>query len=195
VQPFRIVSAENNSVHGSAEFNDNGAGSGKFGIDVILDSYTFSDIADRNFIILKYRIINNSADIISNLYPGLFFDWDLIGGPDDLTSYDPEGKLGFVHNSVNPGIPWIAAAVLSGTGYGFWGINNAGDGGFSIYDGFSDTEKFQSLASGIGKSQAGPGDISFVVSTGPINIGPSDTVNAGFAIAGGFKNFNIECKN
>jgi len=186
VRPFRIISQENDSVYGSTEFNDDVAGSGRFGIDVILNSYTFSDIADRNFIILKYSIINNSADIISNLYPGLFFDWDLAGGPDDLTSYDTEGKLGFVHNSENTGIPWIAAAVLSGTGYGYWAINNAGgDGGFSIYDGFSDTEKFRSLASGIGKPQAGPGDISFTVSTGPLNIGPADTVNVGFAVAGG----------
>ncbi|MGE5806593.1 MAG: S8 family peptidase, partial [Ignavibacteria bacterium] len=140
VQPFKIIFEGNDSMQGYAEFNDDGAGSGKFGIDILLDSYTFSDSASRNFIILKYRIINRSADIISNLYPGLFFDWDLAGGPEDMTWHDPVGKLGFVNNSVIPDIPWVAAAVLSGTSYGFWGINNAGDEGFSIYDGFSDTE-------------------------------------------------------
>jgi hypothetical protein len=186
VRPFRIIYAGNDSVRGSAEFNDNGAGSGRFRIDILLDSYTFSQTAARNYIILKYSLINNSADILSNLYSGLFFDWDLAGGPDDFTSYDADGKLGFVHNQANDSIPWVAAAVVSGTGYGFWGINNAGgDDGFSIYDGFSDAEKFRALSGGIGKYQAGPGDISFVVSTGPNNIGPSDTLNIGFAIAGG----------
>ncbi|HVO74611.1 MAG TPA: S8 family serine peptidase, partial [Ignavibacteriaceae bacterium] len=186
VQPFKIISEGNDMVHGSAEFNDNGAGSERFGMDVLLDTYTFSDSISRNFIILKYSIINRTADIISNLYPGLFFDWDLAGGPDDLTSYDLDGKFGFVHNAVNENIPWAAAGLISRGSYGFWAINNGGgDGGFSIYDGFTDTEKFQSLASGIGKPQAGPGDISFVVSTGPLNIGPSDTAAVAFAVAGG----------
>jgi len=186
VQPFRIVSENNDLVHGTAEFNDNGAGAGKLGIDVVLNSYTFTDDSSRNYIILKYSIINNSADIISNLYPGLYFDWDIAGGADDLTAYDSGENFGYVYNGSNQNFPWVGTGIISRTGYGFWGINNSGgDGGFSIYDGFSDAEKFQSLASGIGKLQAGPGDVSFVVSTGPLNIGPSDTINAAFAVAAG----------
>jgi hypothetical protein len=187
VRPFRILSEVNDLiVHGSAEFNDSTAGAGRFGINILLNSYTFSDDSSKNYIILKYTIINNSTDIISNLYPGLFFDWDLSGGSDDLTFYDSQNNFGYVYNGTNENIPWVGAAVISRSGYGFWGINNnGGDGGFSILDGFSDAEKFQSLASGIGKSQAGPGDISLVVSTGPINIGPSDTIDVSFALAGG----------
>jgi hypothetical protein len=69
---------------------------------------------------------------------------------------------------------------------GYWAINNAGDdGGFGIYDGFTDTEKWQTLSSGIGKLTAGTGDISYVLSDGPHSILPNETVRVGFSIAAG----------
>jgi hypothetical protein len=186
VSPFRVMPEENGINHGAAEFNDNSAGAGRFNINVLLDSYTFGDDLGKNYIILKYGLVNNSSDILSNIYTGLFFDWDLSESPDDLTAYDNLGNFGFVHNINSGGIPWVGAGVISKPPYGYWGISNGGgDGGFSIYDGFSDAEKFQSLASGKGKLQAGPADVSFVVSSGPFNIAPSDTLNIAFAVAAG----------
>ena len=64
-------------------------------------------------------------------------------------------------------------------------IMHGGDGGFSIYDGFTDQEKWQSLSSGVGKSQAGAGDVSHVVSGGPFSIQPNETIPVAFSIAAG----------
>ncbi len=73
--------------------------------------------------------------------------------------------------------------MLSGTNYGFYAIkNDGGDGGFQIYDGFDDAEKWQAISSGIGKATAGPGDVSNVTSAGPFTINPGDSVKVAFAI-------------
>lgn len=188
VKPFTLQSpGAAADVEGSAVFNDNAAGANKLGVTVKLNSYTFTSSPHDNYIILRYNIINNSSAGVSNLFGGLYFDWDLVdgSGADDYTQWDTTGALGYVyHLGGNPN-DWVASAVVSDNKYGFWGILNAGgDGGFQVYDGFSDSEKWQSLSSGIGKARAGGGDVSHVISSGPHNIQPGDSVSIAFALAG-----------
>lgn len=174
-------------VEGDAVFNDNAAGASKLGVTVKLNSYTYTSAPYDNFIILRYKIINNTTSAISNLYGGLFFDWDLVdgSGTDDYTQWDTTGFFGYVYHLGGSPDDWVASALISDNKYGFWGILNAGgDGGFQIYDGFSDSEKWQALSSGIGKARAGGGDVSNVVSSGPHNISPGDSISIAFALAG-----------
>ncbi|NWF89264.1 MAG: S8 family serine peptidase [Ignavibacteriaceae bacterium] len=175
------------NVEGSCSFNDDNAGANKLGLDVKLNSFSFDNIEDQNYILLRYDITSNTQTTISNLFAGLFFDWDLIDGSDDFTAYDSLYNFAYsYHIGGNPDT-WVAAALISSENYGFWAINNAGgDGGFSIYDGFSDEEKWQSVSSGIGKRQAGAGDVSNVVSGGPFLIESNDTLRVAFAVAAGF---------
>ncbi len=189
VQNLRIaIPGANADQQGTSIFSDDGAGANKLGITTKQISYSWSGDPYKNFIILKYRFANKSSKAISGFYAGLFFDWDMVesSGNNDTTAYDNNGNLAYVyHIGGNPNT-WVATALISDANYGYWGITNDGsDGGFQIYDGFSDTEKWEDLSSGIGKAQAGPGDISEVTSGGPYAIQPGDTLDVAFAVAAG----------
>jgi serine protease len=187
VEPFKLnIPGSAADVQGNTIFNDNNGGS-KVGITVHLNSYSFAVPPNDNYIILRYTIVNNSSETKNNLYAGLFFDWDFLEtGQDDITAWDDAGKLGYVYHVGGNPDPYVGTALISSQNYGFWGILNAGgDGGFSIYDGFSDQEKWQSISSGIGKPQAGAGDVSHVISAGPYTISPGGSADVAFMVAAG----------
>ncbi len=169
-------------------FNDNGAGSNKIGIKVVLNSYSYSDFLNSDYVILHYKFINTTNTTISNFHAGLFFDWDLIdgSGADDIALWDSLSKMGYVYNQPGTTPYFVGSALISHSNYHFRAINNAGnDGGWGIYDGFTDSEKWQSISGGVSKTQAGAGDVSFVVASGPFTINAGDTLNISFAVLAG----------
>ncbi len=188
-QPFTLkIPGVIADQEGTAAFNDDNAGITKIGVTVNLHSYSFSNVDDDNYIILKYHITNNSGVEINNLYSGLFFDWDMIeaSGLDDITAYDSSGNFGYVYHEGGAPDTYIGIALLSSDKYGFWAIlNTGGDGGFSIFDsdGFSAADKWQALSGGIGKPKAGAGDISNVTSSGPYTIPVDYSIDVAFAVA------------
>ncbi|MBZ0200219.1 MAG: S8 family peptidase, partial [Ignavibacteriaceae bacterium] len=177
---------------GLTVFNDNHAAQ-PIGVSIKLRSYAFAAAPNNNYIILRYTVSNISASDITNLYTGIFIDWDLTSdGSDDFTAYDTVGQFGYAQHIGGANIPWVGTGVVSNTANGYWGIlNPGGDGGFQIYDGFTDAEKIQALTSGIGKAQAGGGDISCVVSAGPVDIPASTSVDIAFAIASGLEKVDL----
>jgi len=187
IQPFYFKILNADSLQGVTQFNDDNAGTNKFGITTKLESYSFSAPPDNNYIILKYNFTNNSSSNISNFYAGLFFDWDLVDGQNDYAAYNNQNNFGYVYHTGFK--TWVATALISSTDYNYWAILNDGsdssNGGFSIYDGFTLPEKWKALSSGIGKAQAGPGDISEVTSGGPYSIQAGQTLTVAFAIAAG----------
>ena len=186
IQPFVLsVPGVTADIEGSSIFNDDNAGGNKIGITTHLNSYTFTSSPDENFIILDYRFINTSGSNVTNFYAGLFFDWDFENATNDITAWDSTGNLGYVYRVGGNPDNYVGLGVISSKDYGFWAIkNDGGDGGFQIYDGFTDSEKWQALSSGLGKITAGPGDVSHVVSAGSFNIKAGDTLRVGFAVLG-----------
>lgn len=189
IQPFLIsIPGPVADYQGFAIFNDDNAGSNKLGITVNLNSYTYVTAAYSKFIMLRYSMINNTATEISNLYAALFFDWDMIdgSGAGDVTSYDAQNNFGYVYNTTGGPQYRVATALVSPGGYGFYAIKNDGtDGGIGVYDGFTDDEKWLAMSNGVSKPDAGPADISHVISGGPYTIAPGDTLDAAFIIAVG----------
>lgn len=187
VQPFTLKIPGNIAdVEGSSVFNDNNAGTNKIGITSKLRTYSFSQTEFEDFIMLDYTFINNTSTPITNLFAGLFFDWDMVDGNGDVTNWDNNLKYGTTRNTSNTNLNWVGVALISAQNYGFYAIkNDSGDGGFGIYDGFADHEKWLSISSGVNKTTAGTGDVSQVVSSGPYSINPGDSIRVAFAIAGG----------
>lgn len=194
VQPFTLkIPGSIADVEGNNIFNDNNAGVNRIGITAKLRSYSFSQNQFKDFIILDYTLINNSQTTITNLYSGLFFDWDMVDGNGDITNWDINLKYGITRNTANPNLNWVGVALISSTNYGFYAIkNDSGDGGFGIYDGFADHEKWLAISSGVSKQNAGPGDVAQVVSSGPFSINPGDSVRVAFAIAGGMNKQELD---
>ncbi|PJA97359.1 MAG: hypothetical protein CO129_01615 [Ignavibacteriales bacterium CG_4_9_14_3_um_filter_34_10] len=184
--PFVIVSPGNKAdEQGLGIFHDlNNQNS--LGIVTTLTTYEFIESPNNNFIILHYKFSNNSQATISNFFAGLYFDWDMDESDyaDNVAAFDDTGNFGYVFNSNGEPIKTkIALAVLSSDNIGFYGIHNNGeDGGFGVYDGFTDSEKWLAITNGLGKPQAGPYDISCVVSSGPYDIPSGNSLDVAFAI-------------
>jgi len=194
VQPFTLkIPGSIADVEGNSVFNDNNAGTNKIGITSKLKSYSFSQSPYENFIILDYTFINNGTTQINNLFTGLFFDWDMVDGNGDVTNWDNNVKYGITRNTANPSLNWVGVGLISAENFGFYAIkNDSGDGGFGIYDGFADHEKWLSISSGVSKQNAGPGDVSQVVASGPYSINPGDSIRVAFAIAGGMNKQSLD---
>jgi len=177
---------------GNAKFNDDGAGATKIGIEINLSSYEFVSIPDEDYVIMKYKIKNTTASAISNFYTGLFADWD-IGANGDLNKadWDAANQMGYIWRSDNNPGTYVGVSLLSSNNPSYWAIDNdntvAGNP-WGIYDGFTDQEKFTSLSSGIGRTQAGVTagrDVANVVGSGPYNIPANGEITVSFALIAG----------
>lgn len=182
VQPFVLsIPGSVADIQGSSIFNDNNAGA--IGVTAYLTSYTFATEADNNYMILDYRFVNTNSTAIDNLFTALFFDWDFADAVNDIVEWDDTNKYGYVYRDGGSPDNYVGIALLSSDNYGYYAIQNDGTGGtFSIYDGFTDSEKWLSISNGIGNSTAGPADISHVVSGGPYSIPANDTIRVAFAV-------------
>lgn len=194
VIPFQIMSPGTVSVQdGSAQYNDNGAGTSKIGVTVDFRSYAFNTPADDDYIILKYKITNNNAAAISNFYIGLYADWD-VGTNGDLNKadYDAVNNLGYVWRTDNNPTSYVGISLLSGTNTNYWAIDNdnaVSGNPWGVYDNFTDVEKWQSLSSNIGRQTAGGTgtgrDVSHVLGAGPFSIPAGSSIYVGFALVAG----------
>jgi len=186
VQPFILdIPGEFSDIEGTSIFNDNGAGGNKIGIETHLNTYTLTSTGDEKYIILDYRFINTNSSNVNNLFAGLFFDWDFADAVGDISGWDNAGGFGYVYRDGGAPDNYVGVGLISSEDFGFWAIlNGGGDGGFQIYDGFDDSEKWTAISSGLGKLDAGTGDVSHVVSAGPYNISAGDTLRVAFAVMG-----------
>ncbi|MDP3581869.1 MAG: S8 family serine peptidase, partial [Ignavibacteria bacterium] len=173
---------ENNQVNESySVFNDENAGSSKLGIQTQFNSYTFNSASDNSYIILKFVLENTSQQEIKNLYLGYFMDWNLSDNYfNDSTTYDAADNFAYVINKDNI---VVGATLLSQQKIGYAGINsNWHVGEIILDDGFQDEEKWYSISNGIIKDKV-YGDVSFVISGGPVNLFSGKKETFAFAIA------------
>jgi serine protease len=177
---------------GSAKYNDNGAGVSKIGIEISFNSFAFSNEADEDYVIMRYKVRNTNASEITGFYAGLFGDWDL-GDQGNLNKvdYDPANRLGYIWRTDNNPSTYAGMSLLSATNVSYWAIDNdntiAGNP-WGIYDGFTDQEKYQSLSSGLGRTQAGGTsgrDVANVLGSGPYNIPANGEITIAFALIAG----------
>jgi serine protease len=189
--PLSFVQINNPGIiadqEGTSSFNDNNAGTQKLGIQTDLKTYSFSDAGNDNYIILKYNFTNESGIDYSSFYVGIYFDWDIDdeGYDQNITNYDQTNNFGYAyHTDIDK--PFIGMALLTDGTTGFYGIANDGlDGGVGVYDGYSDASKWLTLTNGLIKTEAGPNDISSVISAGPFNIKADSTLEVAFSLSAG----------
>ncbi len=171
---------------GVAIFNDDGAGTNKIGIRVTLRSYAFVNPPDEKYVMLKYTLENTADSTITNLHAGLFFDWDINGGSNNVADFDRDHRMGYVYDTGSAVGTYVGVTLVSPDGICYRAIDNAGKNGWGIYDGFSLAEKWEALSGGTSSHlTAGPGDVSHVVSAGPLEIAPGQKKVIGFAVMGG----------
>jgi len=164
-------------------FNDFSNPLNSLQVEVSHKALAWTASADSKYVIVEYCVKNKGAVPINNTYVGLYSDFDIIDGRKNKVGYVPGRKLGYAYKD---GGVYGGVQLLSNESANFYAINNDGSGGsINIYDGFSSSEQFTTLSSGLTRLSATEGDVGAVLSAGPLTIAKGDSVWVAFAILGG----------
>ncbi|TND02586.1 MAG: subtilisin-like serine protease [Bacteroidetes bacterium] len=155
-------------------------------------AYAWSAPPSTKYIMVQYVMTNTSGSTLSNIYAGIFADWDI-----DATTYndnrageDVTNKMGYVYHTL-PGI-YCGVKLLSNTApFLHYAIDNVqgGAGGVDLYtNGYDAAEKYTTLSTGratAGFTTGTGNDVCDVVSAGPYTINPGDSAVVAFALIAG----------
>lgn len=102
---------------------------------------------DQDFLIIRYRVVNNSSSAISNLSFGVFADWDLEDETSNYAAYDAVDNYIYARNSSSNLFAGIQ--VIGGDNFEYSALDMAAFNGNAqdVSSTFTDTEKFNFLAS------------------------------------------------
>ena len=160
-------------------------------LNISYRSLVWKDDPYKNFVILEYKIKNTTLSPISNFHMGIYADWDIAsGGAGDRASWDNDTRLGYVFPALPSNLPRAGVQALNSNAqyYAIDNDPNVSGNPLGIYDGFTDTEKFSTISSGLGKLQAGDvtsgSDVSHVVGVGPYTINAGEEITIAFALHG-----------
>lgn len=151
------------------------------GITVLQETYADNRPEYQDFVIFKYTIVNNNSTTLSNVYAGLFFDWDISTSFNDYAEYDASRKMGYAMNAATSANKIAATRLLTNNaGVSYRAIDNPAE----LYDGFSNSEKWSFLSGGIQTQSLSEVDISTMLSEGPLTIPANGSVVVAFAVIG-----------
>ncbi|HAL57156.1 MAG TPA: hypothetical protein DCP63_11965 [Bacteroidetes bacterium] len=150
----------------------------QFGVKVNMHSYAYSDPLDSRYVILRYDIRNTGTTTLSNLYTGIFLDWDLGDYNKNVSNFDPTRSLGYCYDASNSRREYVGIRALDSAASYRTLLNTVG-----IQLGRS--AKWSWISGGISDVQGGPYDIHHVISSGPFTIAPGDSQTIGFALVAG----------
>ncbi|MEP1033425.1 S8 family serine peptidase [Ekhidna sp.] len=100
---------------------------------------------NEDYLIIRYRIVNNSASPITNLSFGIFADWDLEDKTTNYAAYDAVDHYMFTRNA--SGNLFTGIQVIGGNAYEYSALDMAAFNGNiqDINSIFSDADKFEFL--------------------------------------------------
>ncbi len=163
---------------------------GTLGININYRAYAWQNAPNDKFVILEYRIRNSQPTTLTNLYAGMFADWDVLASAKNRAVWDPANKMGYVYNvkldTLYAGIKLLTSGVPS-----FYALDNFNpfSGDINITDGFTTAEKFQALSGGVARSSAGSqqvgNDVSYVIGEKLPDLASNQSGTLAVAIIGG----------
>lgn len=163
---------------GFTQFSDSiAAPANKIGLRVNMRSYAFSDPTDSKYIILHYEIQNTTSVQISNLFAGIFLDWDLGNYEADISRYDSTRSLGYCFDA--------GTGPLTRKEYlGIRALDSASS--FRSLDRdlavLTRAGKWDWISGGFKQTDVGPIDIHQVIASGPFTIPPGSSRSVAFAL-------------
>jgi len=145
--------------------------------------------ASEPFIILEYRIINQSVQNIDSLWVGLFLDWNLDDPLSNRAGWSGNDLLGFVHNEDST--LYTGAALLSNFNPVYNAYDKADLNGniANLHEYFTKPMKFEGLYGGINKTEAGlegiGNDVAHLVGAKLNPMAPVEIIKLAFALVSG----------
>jgi len=177
----------------NGEFNDADA-SPVQNVLVRHNAYAWSTPGSSKFIIVEYIIHNKGASTLSNLYAGIFADWDVDASTasTNRSNYDAVRKLGYTWATPATSHLYAGMQLLTSAPPNFYAIDNvgAGCGGVDIASsaGFRKADKYTTLSTmrtQAGDSTATGNDVCNVMSSGPFTLAANDSVKIAIALIAG----------
>jgi subtilisin family serine protease len=176
------------------KFDDSSLLSNALDVEVEHKAYAYSSSPDDKYIIVTYNVKNNGSTTLSNLYVGLFADWDIQDAYKNKSGYDASRKMGYVH-SLEPDTIYGAIKVLSSTNANNYSIDyvTGGAGGVDMNGGFTTAEKYTTLSTNRLSAGAPNGqDVMHTVSSGSFTLNPGEEQMVSFAIIAGDSLLDIQ---
>lgn len=175
------------NLEASTTYSDKNAAN-TAGISVRQNCYQFSDSASSGFIIFSYSLKNMSGSDMTSLFAGLYCDWDIgPSGAKNLATFDDDSGFAYCKSTLDATLPWTGMLLLSNQTLNYFAMDNDGatQDNPGVYDGFTASEKWQTLSSGLTRKTSSITDVSTVISAGPIALANNDSTTVSFAFFGG----------
>lgn len=174
---------------------DDNAGVNKLGLRIKTRYYLWNKPPYDKFIVVEHTITNTSTENHQNLYAGWFADWDIPTlhsiHPLNQARWDEINKLGYIRSAENDSQEFAGIMLLTPSQKAnYYALVNRyyAKPGELLADGFSNTDKFRTLSSGTTNNIApaiGASDVSHVVSAGPFDLVPNQSITVTFAFVVG----------
>jgi serine protease len=181
----------NNSTYtfeGKSEFDDS-ASPNPLHIYIKHRQIALTNAPDDKYSIAEYEFINTGTSTLSNVYLGLFTDWDIDKRFGDATRYDPVNRLAYVFGK-STGSLFAGVKLLSTNAPQAYYPLSIQIPGNLLATGFNRAAKYKTLSSGVAALSLGDDtdngyDVAFVSGYGPYNIPVNGSVKVAFAFVAG----------
>jgi serine protease len=190
--PVRPVVAPRADQEFVGLMNDAGAGAAALPVLIRYHTYAWSAAGQDKYVIFSYTLRNPSAQPLSNLYAGLYADWDIGGAITNKADWDAARRLGYAYSnepdSAFAGIRLLAPATAQPTYRAIDFDASLPGNPWGASDTFTLGEKWRALSRGVSRTQAGLGrgsDVATVHGAGPFTLAPNDSVTVVFALVAG----------
>ncbi|WP_051359971.1 S8 family serine peptidase [Adhaeribacter aquaticus] len=165
--------------------------SGFAGVKVFHRAYAWNDLPSSKFVIVDYKITNATPNVLTDLYAGLFADWDIGNYNKNIAAYDSLNTLSYTYDVNNPTV-FAGLKLLTNTvptHYALEKSSNLPDD-INLADGFSDAEKYKALSnpyrSHLKAGLNGTGnDVSDVLGGKIPDLIPGESYTIAFAVIAG----------
>jgi serine protease len=188
VRPVSPAQVSDFDVDG--KFRDN-VSSTPLPVTVHHKAYAWSTAPHRKYVIVKYTILNTGATSLTNLYAGIFADWDIDANSfgSNRTGFDAANKMGYAFFTQAGGKYCGIKLLTNSAPVNHYAIDNVsgGAGGIDIYDGYDQSEKYLSMSTSrtVAGATGNGADVCDVVSSGPFTVAANDSITVAFALIAG----------
>lgn len=166
-----------------SQFSTNAAGSQP--LTVRQRAYASSEGELANHVVIEYRVKNTGNAVASDVFGGIFTDWDIQNSASNVCVWDPNRKMVYAYDASESN-QYMAVKLLSWQDGSAYCFNSDGSGGsINLYNGFSNQEKFNVLSGTAVRNSSNAGDVAASISTWGETIAPGDSALYAFAILGG----------
>jgi hypothetical protein len=191
VKKVRAHEVVNNadSTLAEAEFDDS-ENPKRLNIDVKQQMIGYKTAPNDKYVISEYEVRNTTAAELTNVYIGLFTDWDIGGGSTNATEYDSADRLAYTYEK-GPGGTFAGVKLLSKNApSSYYPLSYQLSGNPLSDDDFTIAEKWETLTSGIKSPGLATGtasgvDVSSVSGSGPYRIPAKGSIKVAFSLIAG----------